>query len=327
MENLHLLFNKTYYENMNSELVISDIKEKNSRITNSVFEKKDYTPSETAKNTFCLKTVYPGLLVGTGYAHGISDDEDFKIGFSFDYVTGQPYIPGSSVKGIIKSLFSSHPEVIAEMLKRDKETVSCLKDSVFVDDDENGRDIFLDAVIKHGDKAGRVLANDYITPHVSPTKNPKPIKLLKVLPDVVFEFRFILKDTVVQSNSGEFSLTAKEKEELFKSILCEFGAGAKTNVGYGNLTDASSEADYVYPTAPVKAVNQSRNAELHSQSRNTLDSNRHNTEANRNIGKPTGKRCPSCGWFNYRCKRDTTIETRSWKDGVCFKCGASLEIK
>lgn len=328
MENLHLLYNKTYYKNLNPDLSVSDIKEKNERMIGSIFYEKDYTPSPVSKDTFCLKTVYPGLLVGTGYAHGISNDEDFKIGFSFDYVTGQPYIPGSSVKGIMNSLFSSHPEVVAELLNCDKETVSKLKENIFADYDEAGRDIFLDAVIKHGDKTGKVLSNDYITPHVSPTKNPKPIKLLKVLPDVVFEFRFVLKDTVVQSNNGEYRLKAEDKKNLFKMILCEFGAGAKTNVGFGNLTDASNEPKpYGYPVAPADGNIQSRKPEAHRKNRSAVRDNSQKADADRNNSKPNGKKCPSCGMFNYRCYKDSTDETKSWKAGFCFKCGKPLGLK
>jgi len=52
-----------------------------------------------------LTTTYPGLLLGSGYAHGISKQGDYKIGFYFDHTTGLPIIPGSSVKGTLRSVF------------------------------------------------------------------------------------------------------------------------------------------------------------------------------------------------------------------------------
>ncbi|MGC8866158.1 MAG: type III-B CRISPR module RAMP protein Cmr6 [Bacteroidales bacterium] len=57
------------------------------------------------KHQFILKTTYPGLLVGSGYPHDTNTEGDFAIGFYFDYTTGLPVIPGSSVKGICRSLF------------------------------------------------------------------------------------------------------------------------------------------------------------------------------------------------------------------------------
>ena len=52
-----------------------------------------------------LRTSYPGLLLGTGYIHGIGKTGEHKIGFFFDHTTGLPIIPGSSVKGVLRSVF------------------------------------------------------------------------------------------------------------------------------------------------------------------------------------------------------------------------------
>jgi len=55
---------------------------------------------------FPVVTTYPGLVIGTGYTHELKDDEDaFKIGFFFDHTSGMPIIPGSSVKGLLRSVF------------------------------------------------------------------------------------------------------------------------------------------------------------------------------------------------------------------------------
>lgn len=56
-----------------------------------------------------LTTSYPGLLLGSGYAHGIGAKGEYKIGFYFDHTTGLPIIPGSSVKGTIRSAFPIRP--------------------------------------------------------------------------------------------------------------------------------------------------------------------------------------------------------------------------
>ncbi|MDR2473050.1 MAG: type III-B CRISPR module RAMP protein Cmr6 [Tannerella sp.] len=72
-----------------------------------------------------------------------------------------------------------------------------------------------------------MLGTDYITPHPDPLKNPKPIKFLKILPEVEVTFRFQLQNNLI---------TAAKKESLFRQILLDFGIGAKTNVGYGQFS-------------------------------------------------------------------------------------------
>lgn len=52
-----------------------------------------------------FKTIYPGLTMGTGYTHETGEMGEFKLGFFFDYATGYPCIPGSTVKGCLRSMF------------------------------------------------------------------------------------------------------------------------------------------------------------------------------------------------------------------------------
>ena len=106
--------------------------------------------------------------------------------------------------------------------------------------------MFLDAVVKHGNAQGCLVGLDNITPHPSPTKNPIPVLILKVLPKVVFEFRFVLKDSVIEIKDSEnilrtFTVTAEQKRVLFRQLLELMGAGAKTNVGYGALKPVDGE--------------------------------------------------------------------------------------
>ena len=99
MRNLNLLFHKEYYQAIGTKAFNDDVVKHNKDILSAVFTEKDYIPSKIANKTFILATQYPGLLIGTGNPHGAGDlggsDEDVNIGFSFDYVSGQPYIPGS----------------------------------------------------------------------------------------------------------------------------------------------------------------------------------------------------------------------------------------
>ena len=55
------------------------------------------------EHSFELTTTYPGLVLGTGYSHETGTEGEFKLGFYFDWTTGLPVIPGSSVKGILRA--------------------------------------------------------------------------------------------------------------------------------------------------------------------------------------------------------------------------------
>ena len=90
------------------------------------------------------------------------------------------------------------------------------------------RDVFFDAVITKADFKGRVLCPDSITPHYrNVLRDPVPLPFVKIAPGCVLEFRFHLVNSKL--------LTACEKLQLFQDILCDWGIGAKRNVGYGNL--------------------------------------------------------------------------------------------
>lgn len=185
--------------------------------------------------TFTLKTTYPGLLIGIGYSHDLKQDDVLKCGFSFDYVTGLPYIPGSSLKGALRSYFPEENReenkmkatYIKGILNKEDLNVEELREQIF-----NNGDIFLDA---YPEKEGVLLASEFITPHTAgELKNPNPIQLLKVKPDVKFRFYFKLHDYVVDE---KVVVSAQEKLELFKTIILDMGLGAKTNVGFGKWVE------------------------------------------------------------------------------------------
>jgi CRISPR-associated protein Cmr6 len=211
---------------------------------------------------FTLETTYPGLTTGIGLTHGVHDDDnDFKIGFSFNHTSGLPAIPGSSVKGLLRSVFPDikskeeqekvkakwiqalldnigkdefptavYQPVDSALSEDQKLKIKAIEDEIFEGIREEktisiyNRDIFHDAHIVSTGK--NFLGTDYITPHLNPLKNPKPIKFLKILPEIKIEFSFDLKNGL---------LLIDQKILLFKKILLTIGVGAKTNVGYGQL--------------------------------------------------------------------------------------------
>ena len=200
--------------------------------------------------TFELKTTYPGLVCGIGYHHEVNkpksngnqtDKEDsaevYNLGMYFDYTFGLPVIPGSSIKGMLRSA------ILEWGILEDKDVLKkCgfgegkdIDGTTFIEKVFEGkglsiydRDIFLDAV-PVGTPKQYLFGEDYITHHPHPLQNPKPVRFLRVNPGVTYQFRFILKD------HGGFS--AEFKLKLFKEIICTFGLGAKTNVGYGQFVE------------------------------------------------------------------------------------------
>ncbi|EHI76530.1 CRISPR-associated RAMP protein, Cmr6 family [Streptococcus sp. oral taxon 058 str. F0407] len=202
--------------------------------------------------TFSLETIYPGLMIGTGNPHDLKSKGSIYSGFSFDYVTGLPYIPGSSVKGVLKSVFprkedakddinQQKMEYIKSLLKpviSSDEEIYGLKDNIFEDND-----VFLDAYPTSKNKTKQqCLALEFITPHSDIIKNPIPINCLKVKPGISFEFGFYLNEYKLSDEvqnecqlSDGVQITVEEKIELFKTILTDVGIGAKTNVGFGQL--------------------------------------------------------------------------------------------
>jgi len=108
--------------------------------------------------TLELVTTYPGLLIGSGYDHEAGLFGVLKLGFFFDHATGLPIIPGSSVKGVLRSVFSNSSK---EGKPERRDFLKWLMEEVNrkIDDTHNREDGEAD------EKAGHFLDHDYITPH------------------------------------------------------------------------------------------------------------------------------------------------------------------
>ncbi len=208
---------------------------------------------------FELTTQHPGLLIGTGYGHQTGSIGEFKSGFFFDHTTGLPVLPGSSVKGVLRSVFPNRdasPNHVLQSMKTsfvkkllvaidpglESVDVAELESEIFDGKNKQGKYMpmqqhnrFHDAyIVKINEKVDDALLfeDDYITPHgKNLLKNPTPVRFLKIRGGVAFRFNFDLHASVI---SG-ITVTIEHKELLFKTILLRIGVGAKTNVGYGQF--------------------------------------------------------------------------------------------
>ena len=211
-----------------------------------------------------MRVQAPGLLIGSGLAHGLpGSEEDVKTGLQFDYTSGLPVIPGSSVKGVIRSAFPTIKEDKEQSNEADAEKLNYIKSLIAnipefsalgLEDKDilelgnqmfNHGDIFADALLvgygtrmkQHG-PVKQVLTEDYITPHTGgPLAQPVPIKIVKVAPGVTFAFCFKFNETKI----GAKVVSASMKKALCAAILQDLGVGAKTNVGYGVLKEVKNQ--------------------------------------------------------------------------------------
>ena len=282
--NLGLLFYKLYYRKIDykkldpkgKESHHGDIlKDLNAQLLGSQLRyPEDVLANPLAHQQPEMRTVYPGLMTGIGYLHDMREDEAFKLGFTFDHTTGLPYLPGSTVKGLLRhgcerNNYALLHHVISELQAKDKQfAVGEVDAKAFVAEvfegqrnndqlPQHARDIFFDAFpCASGHYQNYFLGDDYITPHKhdskkvkseDKTKNldglqaPTPLKFLKILPDVTFRFHFDLR-------GDKAGISATDRLKIFLQLLSELGIGAKTNVGYGILTQRDK------PTMPVKGT-------------------------------------------------------------------------
>lgn len=239
--NIAWLFYKDYFKDENGKYIFREGKETENLIarkTENILNQKlvEHTPLPL-EESLEFTTIYPGLLIGSGYEHEIGGVHgEFQLGFFFDHTTGMPIISGSSVKGVLRSAFKE-PAYVAELLDEMQmplslEEINQLEIEVFGQSNGGdavfkGQDIFFDAfIIKSNNFNDSFLDDDYITPHNDKYKDPIPLRFLKVSANVTFRFYFELSNGL---------LSKENKLRLFEKILLDLGVGAKANVGYGQF--------------------------------------------------------------------------------------------
>lgn len=245
--NMHYYYNVEYFQdtllagaNEASQIytkhntTIYDFKFRDDSYLKSIMEEEQL--KEDIKS-FSLQTVYPGLFIGSGYQHdGSFEGVKNAIigGFYFDYVTGLPVIPGSTVKGMLRSYFQEGEKwsMVKELAKKPEADLEKMIENFF-----EGKDVFIGGFPATDRGRGtQMLDSEYITPHKDQFKNPIPLSLLKIRPGIRFEFVFLLYD-YIDVDEKTIIMTADEKKELYKKLLRLGGIGAKTNVGFGQFEE------------------------------------------------------------------------------------------
>ena len=273
-KNMHYIFNVEYFKDIFSmESKKDEIKRRNKDICNFKFTEADLPFTKCKKmdgfKNFSLYTLYPGLLLGIGNPHSLKEEGAIKLGFTFDYVTGLPYITGSTLKGMIRSCFpgdvkdeekdGDFSSLIRGILEKNDLNVLALKENMF-----DNNDIFLGAypVIQNNSS---LMEMEFITSHTEKFKNPNPVSLIKVKPDVEFCFSFLFTD---YTENGMVIVSAEEKSNLCKELILLMGIGAKTNVGFGRFSEERPAKNSQCEGAPNCATPGCKNKVTYKKTKN-----------------------------------------------------------
>lgn len=87
-----------------------------------------------------------------------------------------------------------------------------------------------------------IIDKDWLAPHMhngkhSCLREPNPIRFLKILPEVVFKFSFVVEPVKINDNT---TVTAQHIEALFKAIFLSRNFGAKHRTGSGSFMEVNS---------------------------------------------------------------------------------------
>ncbi len=203
---------------------------------------------------------------------GIGNESVYETSMTLHHIYGIPYIPGSAIKGVVRS------HIITEEFGEDEngslnlkyaenralhdqgfcDIFGCPKES-FYNESRQGKVIFFDAFPLEPPHIEPDIMNPHYGPYYSDSSgktppadyhNPVPIPFLTVK-ETPFEFIIgIKKKNNIIIQNGEFA--GKHSLELacenMQEALSEHGIGAKTAVGYGYFGAVSKEYEIEHMT-------------------------------------------------------------------------------
>jgi len=193
---------------------------------------------------------------------GLGNESVYETSMTLHHIYGIPYIPGSAIKGVVRSyliikMFGKDTNGSLDLKKAEERA---LQDKTFCDifgcpepsyygKAKKGKIIFFDAFPSSNPELEVDIMNPHFSPYYSDESKPPadyhepiPIHFLTVKNT---EFTFIIGiDTKENENIKEGQFKDKTLLEItsacIKETLKEHGIGAKTAVGYGYFDDINS---------------------------------------------------------------------------------------
>lgn len=195
-----------------------------------------------------FSTLVINAKLNTPLLCGIGNTHPSESSLTFEHNLGIPYIPASSVKGLVRLgyLLNFVRDNIADLVEEHSinEEDKTLVPEMFGTQGKRGRIVFLDAYpVNVPDLQLDILNPHYreyyqTDPPKAPADNqaPVPVRFLTVKPGAAFVFRAVL---FREEKEGikDYCLNA------YKRILTEEGVGAKTSLGYG-LFELTEEKEH-----------------------------------------------------------------------------------
>jgi len=207
------------------------------------FPEQDYEVIELKATT---KTP---LVTGIGQTH------PNEVSMVFDYMLGIPYIPASSIKGLLR--FTTVIKEITDNIEKynnvkegkiDDESIAEIQ-YYFGGQSNEGSVVFLDAYPQNIPNLHIDIMNPHYGEYYQDAKapadylEPKPIKYLTVEPNTTFVFRII-----INKHRKDYESLKQSIKKIIEEALTKEGIGAKTALGYGlfkeiNQNDYSNLSD------------------------------------------------------------------------------------
>lgn len=202
------------------------------------FPEQDYEVIELKAST---KTP---LITGIGQTH------PNEVSMVFDYMLGIPYIPASSIKGLLR--FTTVIKEITDNIEKynnvkegkiDDESVAEIQ-YYFGGQSNEGSVVFLDAYPQNIPNLHIDIMNPHYGEYYQDAKppadylEPTPIKFLTVAPKTTFVFR-----AIINKHRKDYESLKQSIKKILEQALTKEGIGAKTALGYGLFEEISAN-DY-----------------------------------------------------------------------------------
>ena len=258
----------------------------------SEFQKRSFQLIESLQGSIAVFQTEWRFVSGLGRVHPVEN------GFAWHQTLGVPYLPGSSVKGLVRGLAQESIDggnlEEREVLRRIFGSFSLAEDTSSKEANSVGSIVFFDAL----PVAAVKLETEVMTPHYSeyyrsdttpPADwlNPEPVYFLTVAPKQNFIFALAPRHRIGEGDLQDAQLAL----EWLEAALLYYGAGAKTATGYGRFKrNVKIEKDLIKKWQKEKEDDQQRKIMARmTPLQKEMEADGYSTDANRFMEKLTTK--------------------------------------